>query len=423
MKSATPGPNSLLRAVVFRAGLILTGVLVSLLGAELAYRAVLAIQFQKETAKPTYFVANGSLYTYDQSVGYRYAPNQAVLFVHIKNGYPESYETVRVNRYGNIGPAPENWRTAAVRILILGDSFTANPRMEGRNWPDFLAAKLHAKYGYHAEITNMGRDGYGVLQMYDLAWSAIRRMQPSLTIIAVIMEDLTRARTWRTLTTIDDEPRLLISCAADPDPDLELAADKDVVNPSVSLAWFRSMQAEHQPEDPLLRDLNEQYRRLERQNRGVNLTALNTSFLLDRIRYGDPYHRRYKPARNPNHGYWDFMEDRGFKQTADKIAAFRVPVLVILLPTYEEIMEKGYRGSDRQIALLESLQKNCGGYFTALLEPLTSTGEDPKSYFLLPDDRHPSPRGAEAYAEAIADLFEGVRFGGDTEDTSQTQGR
>ena len=144
--------SSRVHASVLRTSLILVGVLAGLFAAEVAYRVVLGIQLGKHQAHPTYSVMNGSCHEYDPEIGYRYVPDREVVSIRIKEGYPESCETIRVNRMGGIGRMPEDSADADLRVLVIGDSFTANPRRGGICWPDYLPQELRDKSGLTAEV-------------------------------------------------------------------------------------------------------------------------------------------------------------------------------------------------------------------------------------------------------------------------------
>jgi hypothetical protein len=147
----------------------------------------------------------------------------------------------------------------------------------------------------------------------------------------------------------------------------------------------------------------------------VNLKTLDSSFLYRRLRFGDPYHRLRKPTRNPLHPYRDFAEDRGFRADLAVLKKAKVPLLMIHLPTYEEIKAGGYVGSDRQKELMGSLERAVGIPVFSLTKPMSQLGEELESYFLLPEDQHPSARGAEAYATAIAEFINDIRVSYDAQ--------
>jgi len=75
---------------------------------------------------------------------------------------------------------------------VFGDSWAAF-QQENRNWPLFLQDVLEARLGKKVHVVNFGRDGYGILQMFDLAATKIVEWKPDLVLFTFITDDLSRA--------------------------------------------------------------------------------------------------------------------------------------------------------------------------------------------------------------------------------------
>ena len=95
----------------------------------------------------------------------------------------------------NIGPIEGTYEDAEFRVLVLGDSWSA---FTNRTSPGLIFLKdLEELLGVNVEVVNFSRDGYGILQMFDLAADVIDVWEPDLTVFAFITNDLARVRTWR----------------------------------------------------------------------------------------------------------------------------------------------------------------------------------------------------------------------------------
>jgi len=365
-----------------------------------AYRVFLGLA--QRDHHPTFTVDSGSIYEFDLHFGFRYVASSVIYRIGVVDGYPTTIDTVRVNTLGNLGREPEDWRDAEFQIMVFGDSFTANPARGGIGWPDYLPGKLESATGMKTEVINFGRDGYGVLQMLDHAAFMIPNGRPSLAIIAMIADDLPRARTWRSTRRIDGDTRVLISIEPDPDPDPRSCVDRGIVHSGATASWFASMTSEHRPHDPTLREVLEQHHRLLRANLNLDLLALRTSFLLDRIRFGDPYHSVYKPSRNPRIPLTDLSQDAGFLECVEVVRQTDVPVILVLLPTLNDLKHHNYVVDSQERELLASLRKTMG-LNTVKLRQFIRVPEEEWSTLYLAGDGHPSARGAEVFAEAITE--------------------
>src|SRR5262249_37703152 len=161
------------------------------------------------------------------------------------------------NAQGNFGPPVTDFNGAAVRIVVLGDSFLrAQPT--GPAWTKMMGETLEAKLGRSVRVLNLGRDGYGLPQMMTLAGHKLRELRPSLVMFAFNGPALSRARSWRTVVGEGDDMRIYTSTQNTPDPDPARAADTFIALPSATKAWCEEhlrQGADAQRNDPILRKL------------------------------------------------------------------------------------------------------------------------------------------------------------------------
>jgi hypothetical protein len=389
-------PRFSFRSIVFNLLLLLTSVLLTLVAAEAFYR-----WFKLRSTILTFTVSSTPLCEFDQEFGYRYIPNSTATTALIQNGSVVMFGQVTVDRFGNIGRGPSSWKRSDVKILAFGDSFTANP-FSYYTWADYLPEDLARKLNKHVELMNFGRDGYGVLQMFHLANVMGRQFKPDLILITFISDDLSRARFWRTVKFINGQERLLVTIGPSADPDMRLAEDVTMINSSVNMQWCHAIVDSASRTDSVLIGLYAQFMSLAEDNYRASLSSLTTSFLFNRIVYRDPFHSIRKPSHNPRVDFQDFAADSSFVGDINSLKNQQIPILIIALPTNEDLKAGRYILSPQQEKLLESLQNLAGQRMVSLFNSLDDFGGNSESLFLLPYDFHPSKRGARVFAKAIS---------------------
>src|SRR5262249_32769219 len=142
----------------------------------------------------------------------------------------------RINDLGNTGRIKGAYADAALRILVFGDSWTGQPD-ERLTWPDALQDILERQLGHAVHVVNFGRDGYSLLQMFDLAAVKADHWKPDLAVIAFITDDLRRARFWRTKTIIEGRERIMSTVTPSPHPDEHAASDLYFMHSQASHEW------------------------------------------------------------------------------------------------------------------------------------------------------------------------------------------
>jgi hypothetical protein len=389
-------PRPSIRSIAVNLLLVLSSVLLTLVAAEAAYR-----WFKLRSTILTFTVSNRPLCEFDQEFGYRYIPNSSATTALIQNGSVVMFGEVTTDRFGNVGKSPSSWKKSDVKILAFGDSFTANP-FSYYTWAEYLPDDLARTLNKHVELMNFGRDGYGVLQIFHLANEMGKQFKPDLMLITFISDDLSRARFWRALKSINGDQRLLVTIEPSADPDMRLAEDATMINSSVSMQWCRAAVDSASRTDSIFVGLYAQFMKLAEDNYRSSLSSLTTSFLFNRIVYRDPFHSVRKPSHNPRTNLLDFAADSSFVEDINSLRNQQIPILMVALPTNQDLKAGKYLLSHQQEELLESLQNLTGQSVVGLLNSLDGLKGTSESLFLLPYDFHPSKKGAQVFAKAIS---------------------
>ena len=373
--------------------------------AEIAYRIKLCC-FQSDP-EPSYIVTSDAAYRFNRKYGYDYIPNMRADLAIISKGYPVECGQGTVNELGNFGVIRGSYKDSQLRILVIGDSFTATAHA-GLTWPGLLQDELQAVLRKSVNVLGFGRDAIGVLQEFDMAATLIEEYKPDLAIIAFITDDLTRARFWRMVKTINGEKRLLTSTTPSEGPDLTHVVDAHLINPRATIEWCKSMLESRTPKDPVLQELNAQYRRLEKDyTPAANYFSPSTSFLYNRLVHKDPVRAFSSRFKRPKLriDYDSFEQDATIKQKIEILRRSGVPYVMIHLPIHTELKADKYILNDQEQSLLSSLRKISGKEEIGLLGYETGNENNIDKLFMLPHDNHPSAEGNRFYARAVSSIL------------------
>ncbi len=388
-----------IKEAAFRLAAVLASTLISLLAVEVGYRFYLRHKLAVLEDAPSFLAANASIYRYHEDFGYEYIPGARMASAVLREGKVRTCQVGWVNREGNIGIHDRPWKASQYRVLVVGDSFTANPTtMNGPvTWTDFFPEALGSVSGKTAAVKNFARDGFGVPQMLRMAAAQAARLKPDLVLVVFITEDLTRARTWRGTTRSRGAERLVISTEPGQPPDMELAADMYVLYPELPTNLCGVAKPE---QDRVEAELMARFERIRRDNLAADLLSLSTSYLYNRLRYQDPFHDAYKPSRNPQIEYFDYEEDPAVLRDVERLKGLGIPVLLVHIPDRLEIHRRQYEFSRRDRSLVRSLERLMGAETLEPL-PLCPPPEHVEGCF-FPYDEHPNHLGARFYAQLIA---------------------
>lgn len=350
------------------------------------------------------YIAQDRVHTrFDRQYGYTYAPNERVVKVKIREGYPVLCHPFRINAYGNTNHIKGKYDTAELKLLAFGDSFTANIHHDGFTWPTVLQEVLEAKLATSVHVRNFGRDSYGVLQMFDLAAGMVHAYQPDLVILAFITNDLHRDRFWRVQKIIEGQTHDFVTAK----PTQQLAPSSSVeamlIHPAISQSWCESLLATPQPDDLLLLELNRTFwqRKVEHDQK-VDVDTLAHSFLFHRIVHRDPLFGVKRLSGIPRTALRDFSSDARMMENIETLNRTNIPYVLIHLPRFRELEAGRYLLNAQQRALRSSLEAATGKEIISVLKDVADATEDRAALFLLPHDAHPSLAGILQYAEAIS---------------------
>ena len=163
--------------------------------AEWGYR--LFVKFQLRHKAPDYIMCPTVHINYDEKYGEQPKPNNACWMTIVAGGRPlDCIKIFESNADGLDGKTTiAEYKKATNKIMVFGDSFS-HWDLGGNTWPDLLQQNLNAGRSRTTAVLNYARGAYGVLQMLDLAADKINELHPDLVVIAVIGDDLSRARWW-----------------------------------------------------------------------------------------------------------------------------------------------------------------------------------------------------------------------------------
>ncbi|MBT4701057.1 MAG: SGNH/GDSL hydrolase family protein [Rhodospirillaceae bacterium] len=315
------------------------------------------------------------------------------------------------NDRGNMGLIRGDYESADLKILVFGDSFTAqidtgaDPR--GVSWPDFLQEYLADATGRSTHVVNFGRDGTGLLHMVDLARYMAPKWKPDLVIFSFITDDFTRDRFFRTPTVIDGRERVLTTQVNTPNPSLSDGTDTAIVHSGATKEWCAREQALDGPSnDPVLLEMEKTVREAKARITGKpSPMTLDRSFLFDRLVHGTPFHTTYKrllPTQNPRHKLDSFLHDARFAKNLDSLKALGIPMALIHLSTFDELNKgKPMIGTKQDQSLVRSLKAAFG---KAVLYSADYGEVAPNRLAEIkrsPNDTHPSVFGMKYYARSI----------------------
>ncbi len=378
--------------------LLSVSTLLFLLIAEVAYR----FHLHGKTVL-TYAATEKSFYTYDSSSGYGYTPNTNTFTVSFYQGTPIFYQPISIGPYGNLGDGVTSWDEDDLKILAFGDSFTAYPR-KNNSWADHLKSELIPAAKKSVQVMNLGREGFGVLQMVRSARITLEHRNADVAIVALIPDDFNRARVWRTAVHIDGRERVLASISDSQAPDLSRVSDVLLVEPSLDSSWCKLIVDREQEGEPFATTLHSKFRSLMMENLTVGFFSPTISFLYNKIAFRDPFFtvRRLPPI--PRTRISRYEEDAAFMDDLDKILKSETPIVFVLLPAYDDIVAGTEQFEPEERLLYESLNTLIPSQFVHLLE-YGEPVQDPKELFMFPYDRHPSRLGALWYAKAMAKML------------------
>ncbi|HEY9081029.1 SGNH/GDSL hydrolase family protein [Magnetovibrio sp.] len=399
---------------IVNVALVILSTLVSFVTVEIGYRFYLNFDNHEKffaarnREHPTFGLYDKSHWEYDKDFGFVYPPGREITYTGIRDGKVSQCNLIQtINERGNIGPIRGSYEKADLKVLVFGDSFPAF-YVAGQTFPMRMQDILSERLNLDVHVVNFGRDGYGILQMFDLAAAKISEWKPDLVVFTFITDDLTRIRIWRTVTEINGESRVLTTGEPNPNPSIDRANDTFVLNAKANWDWCQE-NLKTQTENPLIRDLEFQYRRMAREAGYAfpDPYSLKYSFLLARVLTGDAYDMGEKEVfRIPKIDYNDYQTDQQFMKKVQIVKDTGVPMAIIHLPIYPEVIEnKEMIPGQHDEELWASLERVTGQNVLPLTQYMPMPLKDAEKMNASPTNFHPSPWGMDLYANAIADAL------------------
>ncbi|MBO6784885.1 MAG: SGNH/GDSL hydrolase family protein [Alphaproteobacteria bacterium] len=396
--------------------LILASTLIAVGLSEIGYRLILQSEVPERFAYADagqVEVFDQSHWLFDQETGYAYPPGRKIAHTAIREGKVVSCTLIDViNERGNIGPIEGDYANADLKIAVFGDSWSAFSQ-NGLTWTDILQRKLSEHTDRSVHVLNFGRDGYGILQMFDLAARELPVWNPDIAVFAFITNDLARVRTWRAIIERNGtHDRILTTFRADPNPaSLEGTYDTFLVHADATHEWCLEARKAG-VRDEVVRAVEAKYQRARRVGgeRPADLFATNLSYLWNRVRHGDPFHGVPDRFDFPTLEIAGYNEDERFVQALNKIRSHSSEKLLFHMAIYPEVKEQTeYILNFNEESLLRSLLELTRFPVIETLENTETPVENPERMNSAPDNYHPSIWGMELYADA---LIEGLERGG-----------
>jgi len=416
--------------------LLAASIAVATILGEVAYRVWLGAKLQvlarpvSYDPKPSFGIYNEPPWSFDRDAGFAYVPGLRYWTAYIKDGaYHSCAEPfVMTNARGNIGAIHGSYEDAALKVLVFADSF-GTMHFDGDTWPNLLQRKLEAAIGKKVHVVNFGRDSYGLLQMVDLAQREVPKWKPDIVIFAFITNDLGRPRYWRVLKEVRGYWRFIQ--AMEPDEGIEpgpntTTNEVGLINPKITRDWCARMAARSAKEgaeatrdDPVVRELVEQYNTIRKENArqiidpaDVDLLTLKHAYLFNRIVRGDTF--RGTGVRSGKVGYrtidlMSFHEDAQFVRGLERVRATGARIFLIHFPVRPEVERNvAYDWNtanlplpDQGPSLLKSLEELMGGKAIGLLPYFPGPIRDFRPYTASETDWHPNRKGVDLYSDAV----------------------
>jgi len=404
---------------IYSALLLVISLLIGFSLAEITYRVYLY------KTEPYYFQDESGLWyfqsspvQFDEQFGFSYVPGGhaggALYDGQVTNCWSSIQDYV-FNERGNSGRIKGEYSDADLKVLVFGDSVSQRPRKYEQGidltWSDFLQDAIAEKISGDAHVVNFSRDGYGVLQMFDLAVAKVEEWKPDLVVIAFISDDLTRDRLWRSVAELDGRQRILVSRQPDPAPDWSNAAEAFMLEPRATHEWCEQLRESGVKGDPLAAELMEAAAKSRRRNGLLaDPYSLSKSYIYEKLVYDSPYYSSFNregPTQMPRYDGSVYEADDLFVRQVERLEQTGVPYVLVHLALYSQMVEgTEYYDDPRDAGLLKSLEMLTGREVHGTLESIDISNFDLEQIPTDPEsDRHPSIYGHAFYAEAVFNVL------------------
>jgi hypothetical protein len=417
-------------------------ILTTFLLVELGYRFFLSWRLIAESkAKigpdpaPTFgFYAYPAPWRFDEKLGFVYNENGWLSGNIVKGAFNGCGIGGPGNRYGNAFAVHSNYETAALKILLLGSSFTMVGNKEGLLVHDLLEKRLSERLGRPVSILNFSRDATGLLNSFDIARTKVPELKPDLLLFVLNTTQFEYQRHWRVVHRDPHSPGMWrMSFSLDPDQRLpdrrRVILQPHVISTDVTQEWCdrltQAMKAGDQKilhNDPMVRKLIATHLQLrydlEMPLYAIDFYATDVSFVYNKLVHRTPYHRMKLYEENTIYAPLaidDFGLDKQFVEDVEFVKNSGIPFLLIHIPTINEMGDRlngnfdfgayGMR-ADREQSLAASVERLTGKQIIHLYSYYDEAEKrNPLSLVHSPQDGHPSQKGVEVMAHALERLL------------------
>ncbi|MBT8004058.1 MAG: SGNH/GDSL hydrolase family protein [Rhodospirillales bacterium] len=395
-------------SIIGSAILLLFSMAIGLGISESIYRFVLYSQHIDRFKKPVsehVGVYDRSHWSYSEEFGYGYPPDRKIHYSGIsRDGIVVACGLIDViNERGNIGPIEGSYKDADLKVLVFGDSWAAF-NINRTTWPDLLQRDLQARLGRSVHVVNFGRDGYGILQMFELAAYEIERWKPDLIIFAFITNDLARLRPWRVpIVEEGREVRVITHFEKSKTPDMDKAYDTFLIHPDATPEWCEKAKARGTTDEVAAAIFAKREGSIEATgDKWADIYTLSTSFLLNRVLHGNPFHGVKDRYSFPSMEIDDYARDGGFKAALEKVKSSGVPALMFHHAFYPEVIAgKEYIMNYKETSLLKSLIRETEFPMIETLKNVDLPVKNPERMNASETNFHPSLWGMDFYSKAL----------------------
>ena len=388
---------------------------ISLFLLEVAFRGYLYLddpdQFRSKVEIGDIGVYQQSLWEFDKDHGYRYPPNRIVELTSIKNGKVASCNILeQINENGNVGPSGFRHDVPDHTIAVFGDSWTAFFQ-NGKTWPVFLQDALERRTGKKINVINYGRDGYSILQMFDLAVDKLDSPKPDLVLFAFITDDIDRARFWRTQVRIKGQDRVLTTTVPSATPPLSKSTDTVLVHAAATREWCLRTMGKR---DAVVEDIENKHRAIlehahSNENNVPDILTIRNTFIFNRIVHSDATYfakRVYRPSSNPRLAERSYEKFPRFVSNLAQVERSGIEWRLLHLAFYPEVKaQTEYLLTPQRSELLKSLTDLAGHEPLRTLDYIDLPVENPERMNVTETNFHPSLWGMELYGKAVAEMI------------------
>jgi hypothetical protein len=292
---------------------------------------------------------------------------------------------------------------AEIKILLFGDSWAAF-NINGTTWPDKFQRNLEERLGKSVHVVNFARDGYGILQMFDLAAHEIKRWKPDLIIFSFITDDLARLRTWRVPIKVNGrQERVVTHFEQSKKPNMEKAFDTFLIHADATQDWCEEAKARGTRDDVIDAIFEKRQSITDPSgNYWADIYTLSHSYLLNRLIYGGPFHGIKDRNDFPRMKIENYDQDARFIKALETLKAIGTPAVLFHNAFFPEVVaKKEFIVTYQQQSLLDSLIRKTSFPMVETLDNVDLPVKNPRRMNASKTNLHPSLWGMEFYSKAL----------------------